>query len=103
MSKLKAVNFIYSPFLFYFHSFFDLCPIFLFLELRDRVRVTVTSHHMVRVTITSHICYGMPWTLTFFFFFYLFFLILYFFSFEFLFFLVTMKRHVTLQSHDMMS
>ena len=33
--------------------------------------------------------------------FYLFFLILYFFSFEFLFFLVTRKRHVTPQSHDM--
>ena len=49
------------------------------------------------------LCYGMLWTLTFFFFFYLFFLILYFFSFKFLFFssLVTMKRHVTSQSHDM--
>ena len=48
-------------------------------------------------------CYGTLWTLTFFFFFYLFFLILYFFSFKFLFLflLVMMKRHVTLQSHDM--
>ena len=33
--------------------------------------------------------------------FYLFFLILYFFSFEFLFLLVTRKRHVTSQSHNM--
>ena len=40
-------------------------------------------------------------TLTFFFLFYLFFLILYFFSLNFFFFLVTMKRHVTSQSHDM--
>ena len=45
---------VYSSFLFYFHSPFNLCFIFLFLELRDRVRVTVTSHDMVGVMIGSH-------------------------------------------------
>jgi len=30
MSKLKAVDFIYSSFLFYFHSPFDLCSFFIF-------------------------------------------------------------------------
>ena len=45
-------------------------------------------------------CYGTLWTLTFFFFFYLFFLILFLFLFLF-FFLVTMKKHVISQSHNM--
>ena len=45
-------------FFFDFHSPFDLCSIFLFLELRNRVRVTVTSNDIVRVTITSHMTYG---------------------------------------------
>jgi len=58
LSKLKVVDFIYSPFLFYFHSSFDLCSIFLFLKLRDRVKVIVTSHDMVRVMITSHMTHG---------------------------------------------
>ena len=55
MSKLKVIDFI---FFFDFHSPFDLCSIFLFLELRNRVRVTVTSHDIVRVTITSYMTYG---------------------------------------------
>jgi len=56
-----------------------------------------------RIKYKGLCCYGTLWTLIFFFFFYLFFSILYFFSFEFLFFffLVTMKRHMTSQSHDM--
>ena len=44
-------------------------------------------------------CYGMLWTLTFFIFLYLFFLILFLFLF---FLLVTIKRHMTSQSHDML-
>ena len=42
--KLKAVDFIYSSFLFYFHSSFDLCSFFLFLELRRWLEWQ--SHHM---------------------------------------------------------
>jgi len=37
---MKAVDLIYFPFLLYFHFIFDLFLIFLFFELRVRVRVT---------------------------------------------------------------
>ena len=44
--KLKAVDFIYSP--------FNSCFLFSILRTKERVRVTVTSHDMVTVMITSH-------------------------------------------------
>jgi len=46
LSKMKVVNLIYFPSLFYFHFPFDLFFIFLFLELRVRVRVTRSHSHI---------------------------------------------------------
>ena len=46
ISKMKAVDLIYFPFLFYLHFLFDLFSIFLSLELMVRVRVTRSCSHI---------------------------------------------------------